>query len=257
VALLNSSRERTIGDYRRTYHALVALALAMPLAARGASAQAPGTITGVVTNAISGAPVANARVTVRGFPDTAMTDGEGWYTLEGVVPGLVKVYAQSIGYVPIMTPYYSVMPNSTRYVDFKLAPLVVQLDTLRITGARPGRGRGSEVITREQLPSQGSILDALRGAVAGLRVTGRHDGTRVKARSSRSDMLYVIDGIVVRPPLTFHIDAQDVDCVEIRRGYRAVSEYKASLNSEPYSGVILIWTRGSIDRRPAECFNGS
>lgn len=245
-----------MGDYRRTYHTLVALALAMPVAARGASAQAPGRIAGLVTDAISGAPVANARVTVRGLPDTTMTDAGGWYTLEDVLPGLVKVRAQGIGYVPITTPYYSLMPDSTRYVDFKLAPFTVQLDTLHVTGARPERRwvHGSQLITREQLRTPGSILDALRGVVAGVQITGRHDGTRVKARSSRSDMLYVIDGIVVRPPLTFYIDTRDVDCVEIRRGYRAVAEYKPSPVGEPYSGLILIWTRGSSSRRPAGCF---
>lgn len=240
---------------RSTYLGCVAVALAWLLTPPAAHAQASGTIAGVVTNAISGEPVANALVTASGCPDTARTDAEGSYTLATVPPGLVKVHAQIIGYLPITTPYYSVLPDSTTYVDFKLAPLTVWLDTLLITGERPSRtwAHGSQVVTKEQLPARGDILEALKGVVPGVEVSGRGENMRVISRQSHASMLFVVNGTVVRPPLTFYIDTQDVECVEVRRGYRAVGEFRPSLNAETYSGVILIWTRGSAGRKPPGC----
>ncbi len=244
-----------MGDCHRTYHTVIALTLAFVLVTRGASAQAAGRLSGVVTNAISGGPVADALITARGSSDSARSDAQGWYALEGVLPGLVKVTAQVIGYVPITTPYYSVRPDSTTHVDFKLAPLSVQLDTLQVLGRRQGRrwDHGSQIITRERLPTRGDILDGLKGVVAGLQITGRDDAIAVKVRGSNASVLFVVNGVVVKPPLTFYIDAAEVDCVEVRRGYRAAQEFRPGFGGQIYSGVILIWTRGSNARRPRGC----
>lgn len=244
-----------MGDCRSTYYTVIALTLAFVLVTRGASAQAAGRVSGVVTNAISGAPVASVLITASGSSDSTRSDAQGSYALEGILPGLVKVTAQVIGYVPITTPYYSVRPDSTTHVDFKLAPLTVQLDTLQVLGRRQGRrwDHGSQIITQQQLPTRGDILNGLKGVVAGLQITGRDDGTSVRARGSRASVLFVINGVVVKPPLTFYIDAAEVDCVEVRRGYRAAAEFRPGIGGQMYSGVVLIWTRGSNARRPRGC----
>jgi hypothetical protein len=67
-------------------------------------------------------------------------------------------------------------------------------------------------------------------------------------------VLYVVNGSVITPPLQFYIDAADVDCVEVRRGYRAAQEFRRDILGPIYSGVVLIWTRGSTEPKPAQCY---
>lgn len=232
----------------------VALLIAPPV-----HGQNPGKIRGVIIDAITGAPIAEAAVTVVGSELVALTDAEGAYILAGVPPGLVKVNAQIIGFLPITTPYYSIRPDSTTDVDFRLAPLTVQLDAVEVAGRRnerPGYVVSSRVVTRDQLPARGNILEALSGVVAGVDVQGRRDVTRVKSRGSFNDMLFVVDGTTITPPLSFYIDAADVDCVEVRHGAHAAVEFRRTMIGQTYSGVILIWTRGSSTPRPRNCYDG-
>lgn len=210
---------------------------------------------GTVLDAIRGSPVLEVVVSIVGGELRATTDANGHYLISGVPPGLVRLTAQKVGFHPITTDYYTVRSDSTVLADFKLAPLAVKLSPLDIRGDRPEHRAaiGAKVLTTKDLPHRGNILTALQGTVAGLQTSGRRDDTRVRLRQSHAEVLYVIDGAVITPPLTFYIDTQDVQCVEIRRGYRAAQEFRMSINSEPYSGVILIWTRGSQAPMPREC----
>jgi hypothetical protein len=220
------------------------------------SAQTPGTVKGIVTDAITGAPVKGVEVLVVGAELLASTDDEGQYTIAPVPPGLVKIQAQVIGYVPITTPYYTVLPDSTTMVNFKLAPVFVELDPLEVKGEDPAEEWhfGSQVLTKEQLPGQGNILDAVGGLVAGVTKSGRYDRTRLRVRGSRNEVLYVVNGSVITPPLQFYIDAADVECVDVRRGDRAAQEFRRYILGPIYSGVVLIWTRGSTEPKPAQCY---
>ena len=63
-------------------------------------------ITGVVTNAVSGAPVANATITFTqsGVPPlTAKTDNEGRYSAAALTPGNVRIDATATSYQPFST----------------------------------------------------------------------------------------------------------------------------------------------------------
>lgn len=240
-----------------TLWGVVPLILAIATASSPLSAQAPGAIKGIVTDAVTGAPVGGAEILVIGGELLANTNDEGQYMIALVPPGLVKIQAQVIGYVSITTPYYTVLPDSTTTVHFKLAPVLVELDPLEVRGEEPAETWhfGGQVLTREQLPSQGNILDAVGSLVAGVRKSGRRDLTRLRVRGSQYEVLYVVNGSVITPPLQFYIDAADVDCVEVRRGFRAAQEFRRSITGPTYSGVVLIWTRGSTERKPAACYS--
>jgi hypothetical protein len=223
--------------------------------AAGAGAQQRAAVSGTVLDAVSSAPLADVLVTIVGTERSARTDGEGQYQIVDIEPGLVKVIAQIIGYHPITTPYYNLKPGATTPVHFKLAPLQIQLDPVEIIGERPAEAWafGARVLRSEDLPRRGNILESLDGLVAGIRTFGRREDTRISVRNSASDVLYVLDGVVIKPPFTFYVDAADVECIEIRRGYHAAQEFRPSLYGETYSGVLLIWTKGSTARKPREC----
>jgi len=242
--------------YKSAFSTVLTLAVAGTLGAPHISAQSGATVTGTVLDAVTGKPVPNVGITVLGSDLTTTSGSDGTYTLTGVPPGLVKVKAQIIGFHPITTPYYNLKPGGAESVNFKIAPLQVRLAAVEIVGERPEERQwafGSNILTPEQLPNQGSVLEALNGTVAGLRMYGDKDGEGVAFRGSTRPALYVIDGVVVTPPLTFYIDVNEVECVEVRSGYRASQEFRPSISGATYSGVILIWTRGSIATRPREC----
>lgn len=230
------------------------VSLAQPL---DVDAQSKGRVSGRITDAITGDPIPDVVVAVVGSALTVGTDDSGEYLIDSVMPGLVKLQAQILGYVPITTDYYTVLPDSTVPIDFKLAPLAYELEGVEVTGRSPEREwrrvQGAMVLTKEDLPQRGDILSAIHGLVPSVRVRGRRDDTRLVVRGAEADVLYVVDGHVIRPPLQFYISAAEVECVEIRRGYRAVTEYKPSIVGETYAGVVLIWTRGAIGPRPKEC----
>ena len=236
---------------------LVLLAVVVP---PGTYAQSTGAIHGRIVDAITRDPVPDAMVSVMGSALSSGTDEDGNYTIDSIMPGLVKIKAQILGYLPMTTDYYTIRPDSSTTVDFMLAPVLYELEQVEVTGQSPQRKwvphQGAMVLTKEQIPQTGDILSALQGLVPGVRVSGRHEDTRLIVRNSRNDVLYVLDGRVIRPPLTFYVEAYLVECVEVRRGYRAVSEFKPSIVGETYSGVVLIWTQGALGPRPNECLPG-
>lgn len=239
--------------------AQLALAVVFPLALVASGpvplpAQRTGTVRGVVLDSVTRAPLQKVVVTIEGRPYSATTDDDGAYQIHALVPGRVRLTAQKFGFRPITSSFYTVERGAVVVVDFTLAPLIVELDPVPVEGAPSERRAaiGAQVLRGEDLP-RGDLLTALRGTVPSLRTSGRRDDTRVRIRQSSSEVLYVIDGTVITPPLMFSIDSREVECVEVRPGYRAAQEFRPSINSEAYSGVVLIWTRGSRAPRPREC----
>lgn len=244
----------------RIQAAAFSLALAILVVPGCLRAQYIGSISGRVVDAITREPIPDVIVSIVGSDLTAGTDSDGRFTVDSVMAGLVRVQAQILGYVSITTDYYTVRPESVEQVDFALAPVLYELDQVSVTGQRPAARwrahQGAQVLTKEMIPQRGDILTAINGLVPAVRTTGRREDTRLVVRNAVADVLYVVDGQVIRPPLTFYIDAAGVDCVEVRRGYSAVAEFKPSIAGETYSGVVLIWTKGAIGPRPAQCLPG-
>ncbi len=65
--------------------------------------------------------------------------------------------------------------------------------------------------------------------------------------------LIVIDGRVVSPPLPQYVRRFDIECIEVRPGRSATLEFRRGFQDRFADGVLMIWTRGSIARRPANC----
>ncbi len=224
-----------------------------------APAQQSGRIVGVVTDAISGRPLDDAVITIVGSGITIATDVDGRFEFAAVSPGLIKVSAQMLGYLPITTPYYTILPDSTTEVNFRLAPITVELDPVEVRGERETADWyfGASVLTADDLPARGDLVDALTGVIAGMRKTGgrkgRQDLAGADIRQSGTGVLWVVNGTVVEPPLQFYIDAGDVECIEVRKGASAALEYRRSINSPTYGGVILVWTKGARGPKPSQC----
>src|SRR5881396_1932319 len=64
--------------------------------------QQPGSITGTVRDSATGAPLADATVTVVGTGLAARTGADGRYAITGVPPGTYRVRVRMLGYGPVV-----------------------------------------------------------------------------------------------------------------------------------------------------------
>ena len=66
--------------------------------------------------------------------------------------------------------------------------------------------------------------------------------------------LFVVNGVVTTGPVPlFAVSPRDIECVEFRPGRSATLEFRRGFQDGGADGVVLIWTRGSIGRKPAGC----
>lgn len=104
-----------------------------------------GSISGIVTDSLTGNPIPNARVTACGPScGQAFTNENGEYIIENLLPGEYRVNANAINYFPKRYPeMVLVYPNqNTPNIDFQLIPRLMP----------PPRGTGS---------ISGVVLDSL------------------------------------------------------------------------------------------------
>ena len=231
-------------------HAVLLLLLGSG-AQRPLEAQRAGAVRGMVLDAATGEAVPRVLVSIVGRALHDTTDVEGRYEIHRVPAGTITLHVRRIGYQPIISPAYPLLADSVLLVHFEMTPQPVKLEGVEVRGEapEPRAAIGAKILKRADLPGRGNVVNALQGVVAGVQTTGRREDTRVSIRGSHADVLYVIDGTIVTPPLTFYIDTQDVECVEVRRGYRAAQEFRPSISGQLYSGVILIWTKRGLPNR--------
>ena len=110
--------------FRSTFIAAVAVSLALAASARSVSAQ--GKITGHVTAADDGRPLAGARVLVVGSTSVATTGDDGSFTLSSVAAGNWQLQALHVGYQSLKKPV-TVAKGEAVNVDFTLTRAVVHL----------------------------------------------------------------------------------------------------------------------------------
>ena len=82
-----------------------------------------------------------------------------------------------------------------------------------------------------------------------------HEGTRL-AVTVAADTLYVVDGQVLKPPLTFSVDVPDMGWVEEKTGFGALQGLNPPDQGAVFADVAIIWTASSIGQRPASWAGG-
>ena len=207
-----------------------------------------GAIEGVVLDIQGLVPIAQAVVVLNDGLYQTLTSAGGEYVLDGVRPGVYEISVRRIGYKEVVAERVAIEAATRHRMDFALeqAPISLEEIQVRASGRTAADAtRSASVLRSEDLPEQGDILSALQGRIPGLRVSGRHDDTRVRLRGGIAEPMFVINGVVARPPLQFYIGASEVECIEVRRGRTAVLEFRGSSQIDVYNGVILIWTKDS------------
>ncbi len=185
-----------------------------------------------------------------------LTNAGGEYVIDNVRPGKYKIRVRRIGYEAVIAQIVTIEAGARQQMDFALEHAAVSLEEIQVNApgrSRPDATRSSSVLRSKDIPDEGEILNVLQGRIPGLRVSGRFDYARVRLRGGDAEPMFVIDGVVMRPPLRFYIGASEVECIEVRRGKQAAMEYRSSSQIDVFNGVILIWTKDSRRPRTGAC----
>jgi hypothetical protein len=248
---------------------LLFLALALP---PSVMAQETRVVTGVVVDAESGVPVADALVTIRGTDLRAITDPEGRFEVGGVPVGSLQLVLRHVGYGEHAQP---LVVGASGPLDFRirvssraieLAPLVVEVasgDAL----AQRASGTATNVIDRATidafaLSGQG-LLPLLASRVPNLRVIDACVEYRLQVyaaipdpvnpellitRFACRDITVYVDGMPSQQgsALLQSLSPQDVERIQVLSPGEAGVRY-----ADAGRGVILVETRrGTVTETP-------
>lgn len=237
---------------------MIALLMAIPGLAQAQS----GTLTGVVTDAQTGAPLSTVQVYLQGTSRNTLSSNAGTFTLSDVPAGTYTLVAQRIGYQEARQEGIVVGGGQSVTVNLVMSPSILQMQEIVATGLiDPVEGVRSPVsvarIDREMMPvaAAGNAVQNVQGRVAGVqmaRTSGEPGaGVSVMLRTPTSlrgsgAPLIVVDGVilggVMSDPNTTAIEGMDIETIEVIRGAAAASLY----GSRAAAGVIAITTkRGS------------
>jgi TonB-linked SusC/RagA family outer membrane protein len=270
---------KVVGLIRSSWRTALVAALAIGLVgstAPGVQAQT-GQITGVVTDASSGAALGEVQIFVVGQTIGSLTRANGRYLILNVPAGTYQVAAQRIGFGQV-TQSVTVTAGGAAVANFTMSTEALGLDEIVVTGTA-GASRRREVgnaiaqVNIGNLPERPvSAVDILQGAAPGIDVMGSSgeagQGRQIRLRGNSSismtnQPIIYIDGIRMRSealPIVNSLDTgsgrgarvsvspldnlnpSDIDRIEIIKGSAATTLY----GTEASAGVIQVFTkRGS------------
>lgn len=236
-----------------------------------------GTIAGkVMSTAGDPLPGANVVVQVAGLMLGAAADANGNYTITAVPAGIQKITARFVGYRSD-TKEVNVAVGRITEVNFSLAPTVLQLDEVVVTGAGAAVEKmklGNTVSTINSSSIQeapvGRLADILQGRVPGVQMLTSGglvgEGAQIRIRGSASlsqlnEPVVYIDGVRVgnttgfagvsaggggEPNRLDDLNPDAIERVEILKGAAAATLYGTQANA----GVIQIFTKQGTQTRP-------
>jgi TonB-dependent SusC/RagA subfamily outer membrane receptor len=248
---------------------LLAVAL-LALPGGAVVAQAPGTVSGKVTDAASGQPVQAAQISGVGTNICAITNEAGQYTIRGVPARQVTLRVLRVGYSE-QTQLVTVASGGAATADFQLRQVSVNLAPVGTTATGETRADedGSAIShvdaakTVETSPVA-NINDLLNSRAPGVQLltsgaTGA--GARVRIRGTNSlslsnDPVYIVDGIRIEASSNGQraqaiglggtvtsrlndINPEEIETIEVIKGPSAATLY----GTDAANGVIVITTK--------------
>ncbi|HEY6158801.1 MAG TPA: SusC/RagA family TonB-linked outer membrane protein [Gemmatimonadales bacterium] len=252
---------------------LVACAVVVPHAAAVAQT---GSVSGVVSDSLSGQPLSDAQVRAEGTALSSRSGLRGQFTVAGLSGTTVTLVVTRIGYRTVTRS----VPVGTSDAAFQLSRTALRLDELVVTGQAGNtaiRALGNDVgnfdmaAAQEATPSK-TVQEALSTAVPGLQIQrasgqlGTGGVTRIRGVSSlslSSEPIIFIDGVRAdntagsnaigfqgggdTPSRINDLDPDDIASIQVLKGPSAATLY----GTEASNGVIQILTRRGASGPPA------
>lgn len=226
--------------------------LACLLAVSPAASQQSGTITGLVSDAVSGQHLESASVKLDGAPQGVLTNADGRYTMVGVAAGSHTLTFEIIGYETLMAEV-EVVAGETLERNAELTGGVIDVQELVVTGVARETPKVKVPFTIEKINVANAPVPALSaesflvGKVPGVKVvrgSGQPGSTAsimlrgATALSGGQAPLVVIDGVIVGNAFD-DLASLDIESWELIKGAAGASLY----GSRAANGVIQIRTK--------------
>lgn len=254
--------------------ALVCMLALVPGGAALAQGQPAAAITGRVTDAATGQPVAAAQVGLVGTTLGAQTNAEGQYTIRGAGAGPAVLRTLRVGYAEQRQPV-TVAAGQATTVDFRLRAVAVSLNPVVTTATGQERRvevgnaiaqvDAAEIVATRPVANVSDLLTARAAGVQVLPGTQTGAGSRVRIRGTSSlslsnNPIYVIDGIRIEsstgssstptggtlPSRVGDLNPEEIEAIEVVRGPSAATLY----GTDAANGVIVIRTKRGVAGRP-------
>lgn len=204
-------------------------------------------ISGKVTDASTGKPVANTTVTLRGSKVATATNADGNFSIS--VPNTnARLVISSVGYEQ------QVVTAAQSFVQVSLKATTSSLDEVVVTGYTAQRKKdltgAVSVIKTSDLTkvSSPSFLGQIEGRASGVATNssgepGSAVALRIRGNSTFTegggDPLIVVDGVQVRGAFQNGINPNDIESIQILKDAATTSAYGIGANN----GVIIITTK--------------
>ena len=237
-------------------NATLSLAIALfvtSLAFADASAQQVGTLTGSVTDAATGRPLANAQVFITDTGVGGLTNNQGSFILLNVPAGQHEVGVERLGY-RAATQSVQVEAGGTVVANFGLNEMAISLETIVVTGVAGETPRSQVPFTVERLDVAemqrvpvASVRGLLQAKLPGVKViqgsgqAGSEPSMQFRGPTSIMGMqapLVVIDGVITQGGIA-DLNTQDIASIEVVKGAAAAALY----GSRAQAGVLQIITK--------------
>ena len=235
---------------------------------------AQGIITGRVTDAATGQPIASAQVNVVNTAIGALTNDKGQYTLRGVLPGTQTVRVLRVGYAE-QTGTVAVSSGQTSTLDLVMKSVAVTLNPVVTTATGEQRRvevgnsiaqvNASQIVATKAVQNMADLLTARAPGVQVIPGTQIGAGSRVRIRGTSSlslsnDPIYIVDGVRVEgttgsistsvggtnPSRINDINPEEIESIEVVRGPSAATLY----GTAAANGVIVITTKHGVAGAP-------
>ena len=245
-AVLHPTSLRRVAAVTRACLAL----LAVPARTR---AQAPGEVAGVVTNARSGAGIADARLELLDGDVRTRSTIDGHFTLRGVSPGAQHLRATGLGFRAVEVTLVATNGRTTT-VAIAMQELPQRLRAIAVRADRGDLPLGTISISRAQIDSAGKRdLAELLGDQAGLTIT-RTGGAGAPARlsvrgSSAAEVLLLVNGVPADALVTGEADLSLVSLENVERVTVLRGAQSARYGPRALAGVVLVETRRAEQAR--------
>ncbi len=243
---------RFLGRCRWLVAAVVGVALSAPISALHAQT---GKLSGTVTDAETGKPIAGVSVIIDGTTLGSQTGENGKYFIIQVPPGRVNLIARRLGYQSVRQQGIEIVIDQNVTADFKIKATNQTLETINVQAAQTplilrGQTGTTSVISADEITSLpvtniAGVLALQQGfaevpnntSVISLAEEQRSTTSPTRVRGSRGgSSITLIDGVPINNPLfgTNSIDLNQfaVSQINFQRG-GAGAEYGNGL-----SGVI-------------------
>jgi TonB-dependent starch-binding outer membrane protein SusC len=209
--------------------------LGTPLWAPLSAQSTEGTITGRVTDARSGSPLASASVTIVGTQLGGSTGPDGTYRIGRVPAGSHMVTARELGFTPV-TKAVTVASGENASADFALQASAVSLQQVVVTGTAGNQTRAAQGAVVATIDAS-AVTDKAPLTNVSQLLTGRVPGVSVQTSSGT---LGAASRILIRGAASVSLSNQPlvfIDGVRMQSGQRSLVGVSSGIGGQTISAL--------------------